>query len=152
MNRSNLSSKLVLMLGIVIAQTAFAQSRQVDARKIECPIELPATAVTVSDPPHGWVPAVRSAFRLSSAEPMVGLPSEKGFLKPSFSKSTKNGGIDKWTELDGEVEGGKWIACSYGGNREIILARQIDEKTKECTVEYRREKGGVYAVTIACKL
>lgn len=82
---------------------------------------------------------------------MVGPPSERGSLKPSFSKSTKNGGIDKWTELGGEVEGGKWIACSYGRNREIILARQIDDKTKECAVEYRRRKGDDYAVTINCR-
>jgi hypothetical protein len=148
---TNLPNKLALVLGAVIVQTASAQSGQIDAPKIACPLELSANAVTVSAPPLGWVPAVRAALRLSSAEPMVGPPSERGFLKPSFSKSTKNGGIDKWTELDGAVEGGKWIACSYGGNREVILARQIDDKIKECTVEYRRETGGVFVVTIDCK-
>ena len=55
------------------------------------------------------------------------------------------------TELDGTIEGGKWIACSYGGNNEIILARRIDDNTKECSVEYRREKGDAYVLMVNCK-
>jgi hypothetical protein len=144
------SSRLVLMLGAMIVQAASAQTPPITEHSIECPVELPEASISIFNPPLGWVPAIRSKLRLRSAEPMVGPPSEKGFLKPSSSKSNSNGGIDKWTELDGNVEGGKWIACSYGGDNEIILARQIDQKTTECSVEYRREQGN-YAIAVKCK-
>jgi hypothetical protein len=151
MHHPELTLAVVLALATMVTPSALAHPEPAGLHTIECPAELPENAVAVPYPPTGWIPAVRTKLRLRSAEPMVGPPSAKGYLKPSFSKSSGNGGVDKWTELDGTVEGGKWIACSYGGNNEIILARQIDDKTSECSVAYRKEKGGVYVLTIACR-
>lgn len=114
--------------------------------KIECPAEIPQDSVSVANPPAGWTPYVRTGLRLSAAEPMFGPPSEKGFLKPSSSTAKR----DVWNELEGIVEGGKWIACRYGERGEVILSKRISDSVSACTVVAKKDKLGVNHPEVTC--
>lgn len=115
-------------------------------RTIQCPAEIPQGSVAVTNPPAGWTSYARTGLRLSSAEPMFGPPSEKGFLKPSSSTATR----DVWKELEGAAEGGKWIACRYGERGEVILSKRIDDNVSACTVVANKDKQGVNHPLVTC--
>ena len=107
--------------------------------KIECPPEIPAPAVTIKAP-DGWTSYASQGIQLRAAEPMLGPPSEMGFLKPSRTVTTKAGSVDSWAELEGNSLGGKWIACRYGERGEIILAKPLSNQTSACTVSRLHNK------------
>ncbi|WP_143068088.1 STY0301 family protein [Duganella sp. CF517] len=134
--------RFVVALGAAATLTASAGTTHV----IECPTEIPQTSLAIENPPAGWTPFARTGLRLSSAEPMFGPPSEKGFLKPSSSTATR----DVWNELKGVIEGGKWIACRYGERGEVILSKRIADATSACTVVANRGKQGVNHPEVTC--
>ncbi|UTY58177.1 STY0301 family protein [Massilia sp. erpn] len=103
------------------------------SHKIECPPEISAAALTVNAP-EGWFAYAQEGIRLRSAEPMLGPPEEKAFLKPSGTKFTKGGSIDSWMELGGPAPDGKWIACRYGERGEIVLSQRLHDNTTACTI------------------
>lgn len=114
--------------------------------RIECPAEIPQGSVAIVNPPAGWTPYARTSLHLSSAEPMFGPPSEKGFLKPGSSTATR----DVWSGLEGSIEGGKWIACRYGERGEVILSKRIADSASACTVVANRDKQGVNHPEVTC--
>ncbi|MYN10438.1 STY0301 family protein [Pseudoduganella aquatica] len=133
---------LAAALGTSVTLMASAATQHL----IECPPEIPQDSVSITNPPTGWTPFARTSLRLSYAEPMFGPPAAKGFLKPS--RSTASG--DVWEELEGMIEGGKWIACRYGERGEVILAKRIADNTLACTVVSKKDKQGVKRLEISC--
>lgn len=118
--------------------------------QIDCPLELPQEAVRIIQPPSDWAPFVRTGVRLSSAEPMFGPASEKGYLKPTSTKVLRGKSVDIWRELGGPMPSGKWIACNYGDHNEFILSKRIDDNTSECTVANSKDKQGRVVVDVRC--
>ncbi|MBB3117858.1 STY0301 family protein [Pseudoduganella violacea] len=109
------------------------------SHEIECPTEISAAALAINAP-EGWSAYAQEGLRLRSAEPALGPPEEKAFLKPGSTKSIKGGSIDSWLELSGSGPTGKWIVCRYGERGEITLSKKLHDNTSACTVSSRREQ------------
>lgn len=133
---------IIAILGVSVTLAASADT----PHRIECPAEIPQDSVSIINPPAGWTPYARTSLRLSSAEPMFGPPSEKGFIKPTSSTAS----LDVWDELEGTVDGGKWIACRYGERGEVLLSKRIADSTSACTVISKRDKHGLNHPEVAC--
>jgi hypothetical protein len=133
---------LAAAVGTSVTLTASAATQHL----IECPPEIAPDSVAITHPPAGWTPFARTGLRLSYAEPMFGPPAGKGFLKPSRSTASH----DIWEELEGTIEGGKWIACRYGERGEVILSKRIADNTSACTVVSKKDKQGVRRPEISC--
>nr|WP_308937397.1 STY0301 family protein [Duganella vulcania] len=144
-----ISSHKLLLAAVPLLAAAAASAAE---HKIECPVQLPQDALQVVHPPSGWTAFVPTALRLSSVTMMNGPPSKMAILKPDEIKQQKNKKKVSWLDLnDGPAPGGKWIACNYGeGNNDVILSRQIDDKTSQCTVTYSGTSPREYDITIAC--
>ena len=133
-------------IAVALCAAATLDATAGTSHTIECPAEIPQASVAVVNPPAGWTPYARAGLRLSSAEPMFGPPAEKGFLKPSSSTAAR----DVWNELEGVIEGGKWIACRYGERGEVILSKRIADSASTCTVIANRDKQGVNHPEVTC--
>ncbi|WP_374580577.1 STY0301 family protein [Pseudoduganella sp.] len=107
--------------------------------KMECPPTLAASSIQVAAQ-DGWTASVLDATRLHSAEPMLGPPESRAFLKPGKTQITRHGSTDSWLELAGPAPNGKWFVCRYGAAGEIVLARRIDDGTSACVVRRERQQ------------
>lgn len=134
--------KLIASISVLVMLPA-CQAQASAKHGLECPIEVSASAISIKAP-DGWTPYAEEGVRLHSAEPVLGPPEEKAFLKPSNTKITKTGSIDSWNELGGPAPGGKWLVCRYGERGELILSKRLNDTTSACTVNNQRAKVEIF--------
>lgn len=122
-----------VMSSLTMAQIAFAASE-----KLECPQQIPASAIQISDS-GGWTARAPKALPLSSAGFNDGSPAAQRALKPFATKNNAGQTQHTW-KFEGEYPEGKWLSCSYVGGV-AILSKKIGDNISECSISYRLSKG-----------
>lgn len=114
----------------------------------ECPITLPAGAVSVRAP-TGWVGGQSQGLvRLTSYGMMAGAPETMTYLVPSRSNSGRITGSSTWIFGRGDE---KWLYCQYGESTAILVAKRLDDAATSCTVTRTSDKrGSITRAAVAC--
>lgn len=139
-----------LALAAVISMTAGASIAA--ELNIVCPAELPAEALKIVTPPHGWKPFVSSPLYLHNAAPIAGPPERLGRMIGRTTKKANNEWTDEYGSLDAPFPEGVWFTCDYGAGNEFSIAKKLDAGIKSCIVKGRKgEKSGQNTFDIKCK-
>lgn len=139
----NPASALRVMAGMVAAlcavSSAASQPAGPAAQTYVCPdkIQLPGGGPADAALPGGWTLSVPAApVRLSGVSAFDGPPEEGAALKPA--SETASGKAITW-KFEGPFEGGKWLACDYGGGVARAVVRVADASVA-CTARVERRK------------
>ncbi|MDL2355917.1 MAG: hypothetical protein QFF03_11735 [Pseudomonadota bacterium] len=126
---------VILAGGIV---PALAPSARAAEQRIQCPRELPASALRFAETPAGWTGFIPYRFPLNSAQFMSGPPSDMAISMGEEVKLDKHRRQVRYAGLNEGIQykGGKWMACFYGGGNDAILSRRLADDTSECVVTY----------------
>ena len=153
--KNHLLFSLGVSLAIVIpAHSQAINGSMIDSHGLECPAELPMSAIRAIQPPSGWSASPRSAFLLNSAGFTDGPPERLADLIPySVVKKGPQQIIETWRFDEDSLPDGLWLVCSYGGIAgELMLSKQIDNMVSACTVTYTAgKKKGSRNLAISCK-
>ena len=145
------STLALLCLCLPMASLSAAPAHSAE-HKVECPAEVPASALHAADAPAGWSSSLRGGLLLHAVDLSFGPPSEMAFLKPDTVPGKAMRGIDKWADLQvGRGVGGIWIACNYGGSDHVILGKRLDDKVTECSAKYGKDAQGGQLIDVRCK-
>ncbi|MDL2356760.1 MAG: hypothetical protein QFF03_16030 [Pseudomonadota bacterium] len=123
--------------------------------RIECPLEIPMKAISITAAPAGWTPFLpfeyRNGMQLTSAGMMWGPPSSMSMAKPSFTGKVHGKNTERW-DAPGTAADEKWMACYYGkdGYPDAIMSQRLPDSATQCVVTYPREKSDK-RLDIMCK-
>lgn len=126
-----LTSAGVMLLALAPAASAVEQ-------RVQCPLELPASALQLTQVPAGWTGFVPYKFLLNSAQFMSGPPSDMAISMGEEFVLDKRRKQTRYSRLNEGIQykGGKWMACFYGGGNDAMLSRRLADDTDECIVTY----------------
>jgi hypothetical protein len=109
------------------------------AQKVECPTEIPPSAVQVVNMP-GWKMFIQFPLYLSSAGMSAGPPESLAVLRGESLNRSDSGQSTRYEFGDMGLEHGKWLDCGYGTGSQITLSKRLDDALRECTVTYLKSK------------
>jgi hypothetical protein len=114
-----------------------------------CPLEFPVEAIKLSPLPKGWIGLAPPKLLLTSADVILGPPTEPGVQIGKRSK-TGDGYIVVfdylYTTSPESVQ--KWLACRYG--HDLAMAERLPDNTDRCVVTYTRDGYNGYSINVTC--
>lgn len=148
-------SRAQAFAGILLSAVATLGSAPVFAarQRLECPPQIPETAIQVNAKFQGWRSFTAAPLYLNTAGPAGGPPEKTAQLVET--SSTYKPGTTAWVDtytLAGAFPEGKWFECRYGTLNQVVLARPIEASTSRCRLSYRKgAKAGQNDITVLCE-
>lgn len=122
-------------------------------QRVECPAEIPQSALPLAKAPEGWTASTRGSLMLHAVDLSYGPPADMAFLKPQIVTRKGKKSAYEWTDLmSTSANGGVWVACNYGRSDHTILGKRLDDNVKECMATDTHDKQGHIVINIQCAL
>jgi hypothetical protein len=134
------------MLAVALALAIVGPSSAFD---YACPGELAPSAISVPQPPSGWIGFIPTKIFLNGVGISTGPLENRATLIGDYRK-LRRGAFSVAFSLKGLERYDRWILCQYGLGNEIVIAKQLREPVAQCVVTYTPDKFGGKTIKVAC--
>lgn len=141
---------VVAALTLVSYASPYAGTAVAAELKIVCPVEIPASSISITGTPEHWTADAAAPLRLHSAAPMGGPPAMRAYLVPDSTKDGKKISTSRYT-LGQAPTDGNWIGCMYGPDNNVVLGQRLPDEIAACAVTYADRSRSSTDIAITCK-
>lgn len=149
-SRSRAMARLAMTMGLSL----FLPLAAAAGKPLDCPNELPTSAMQLANTPAGWKPFVPRPLKLTGAGFMQNSPEFVEDLVPYSTTEGKNRHTSTWkfSAEEAQIPEGIWLRCDYA-NGVISLSKQIDRSFRDCVVSYEKkdQRKRFYVIDVTCK-